>query len=248
MTTSGWVRCSARSDAWIAAALRGMSRRRARLSARADLAKGQLRRARRVGCPGQQFQGIGVRPGPRTPPGRRGSSRAARAAIAARRGCAPRSLSCASGSRPSRPRPASRVTRDRPQLVEARADHVGQHVRVRRVALRARQPRASLRCRAACSGLTAEHRVAGRRQRPHPRAPVSLDPDPAPAPTSASLTKMLADHRMQPGHTGDALAQPRLRQPTRPDHVLNLNIVVSPQPSHPRRTAPRPPAPRYRPA
>ena len=107
--------------------------------------------------------------------------------------------------------------------MEARADHVGQHVSIRGVALRAGNPE-QVPVPGGLQRVDRQDRVAGRHQRPHPRAPVSLNPDPHLADVSV-LTKMIADHRMQPGHTSNAVAQPRFRQPTA-DHVLNLNIMM----------------------
>jgi hypothetical protein len=90
------------------------------------------------------------------------------------------------------------VTRDRSQLVRIGAHHVGQHVRVGGVALRARHSKAF-----AVSGrlqrIDRVHRVPGGDQRPHPRTPVGLDPDlHQPRGVLDVVTELRTDHRVQP--------------------------------------------------
>ena len=96
----GWPSCSRRSAARIAAALAAMSRRRARLSAAADLRGGQPRRRRRIRGAGQQLEGVG---GVQVLEGlQRGgevvAQRVAQPLDVA--GCVPRSASCAPGPPP----------------------------------------------------------------------------------------------------------------------------------------------------
>ncbi|GIH96095.1 hypothetical protein Psi01_67250 [Planobispora siamensis] len=86
----------------------------------------------------------------------------------------------------------------------------GEHVRIGGIALGPRhaQPLAIARC---LQRVDPEHLVAGGQQRRHPWAPVGLDPDDD-LNIVGVIGYMFADHRMQPGHPGQALGQTRFGQ------------------------------------
>ena len=178
MTTAGWPSCAARSAAWIARRLAGDVAAAGALERGADLRGGQLRAPRPGPGPWPAAPGRRRRPGPRTPPARRGSSRAARAAAAGR--CRVRSqisVLCVRATTLTASRLRGCPPATGAQLVGVGAHHVGQHVRVAGVALGAGHACRS-RYRAACSGLTANTVYPAATSAGHPRAAVGLDPDP----------------------------------------------------------------------
>ena len=173
MTTAGWPRCSARSAAWIAAALAAMSRRRARLSAALIWLRVSLAAPGRVRGLAQQLQGVGgVEVLERLQRGRE---------VLPQRVPQPLHLP---GPFPDQRlvRPGHdldrlglrAVTGDRAQLVRVGPHHVGQHVRVRRVALG--------------PGHRQAFPVPGRLQRVHRDTPCTRR-RPAPAPTGPGRSR-----------------------------------------------------------
>ncbi|GAA2407986.1 hypothetical protein GCM10010404_77530 [Nonomuraea africana] len=87
------------------------------------------------------------------------------------------------------------------------ADHVGQHVRIGRVALGARYAQAfPIPCR--LQRIDRQHRVSGRQQRLHPRAAVGFDPHQHfDVGGLHILTNLPSDHRVQLGHPRHSLEQ-----------------------------------------
>ena len=123
----------------------------------------------------------------------------------------------------------------RPQLVGVGAHHVRQHVRVAGVALGTRHP-VPFPVPGRLQRVDRKHRVPGRDQRRHPRAPVGLDPDQhLPAVLSASSPSAHRSSRA----TGPSPPRPRAAGPwpaagpRRP----SARRRGGPQPSHLPRTA-----------
>ena len=214
-------------------ALPGMSRRRARLSAAADLRAGQLRGPGRVRRPGQQFQRIGRVQVLKSP--QRGRKVLAQLVPQPLDLPVPFPDQRLMGTRHHLDRPRARaVACHRAELVGIGAHHVGQHVRVTGIALGAGHavafpvPRGLQR-------VHPVHRVPGRDQRAHPRAAVGLDPDDH-LRIIGALAQLLPDQFMQPGHPGHPFRQPLTGQhagPPRPSAPRHDD----PQPSHRLRTS-----------
>jgi hypothetical protein len=120
---------------------------------------------------------------------------------------------------------------DLAQLMEVGADHVGQHVRVRGVALGLRHP-VPFPVPRRLQRVDPEHLITRGGQRHHPQAPAGLDPDPHHQAVLV-VAGVLADHRVQPGHPGRALFQPRPGQyPAAGVHYLDVVILLRPVISH----------------
>ena len=116
------------------------------------------------------------------------------------------------------------VPGDRAQLMPVGADHVGQHMGIRGIAFRPRH-RVPLPIPRRLTRVHRIHRVPGSEQRLHPYPAVGLDPNRHLA-RRRHLATMDCDQLMQPGHTIDALDQPRTsNHPAR--RVLNLHIVMA---------------------
>jgi hypothetical protein len=119
------------------------------------------------------------------------------------------------------------VRSDQAQLMSIGADHVGQHMRIPGVAFGTRD-RMPFPVPGRLQRIDRINRVSGRRQGGHPRPPVGLDANPYLG-LLVVLAKMLAEHRMQPGHPGRTLGQPRPGQgPAAMVHQLHIVMTFSP--------------------
>jgi hypothetical protein len=117
------------------------------------------------------------------------------------------------------------VAGDGAQLVGVGADHVGQHVRISRVALGTRH-RQTFPIPRRLQRVHREHPVSGGDQRPHPRAPIRLDPDHhLISHVFDVITELPADHRVQPGDPRHTFRQAGLGQTAARD-VHQLDVVV----------------------
>lgn len=137
------------------------------------------------------------------------------------------------------------VTGDLAELVPVGADHVGKRMRVSSVALRARHA-ATLTEPSRLQRIDREHLISGRDQCPHPGTSIGLDAHRhlVAAGLAAKDGEMLAEQRMQPGHPGYTLRQPRLGQPA-PRLVLDLDVMVILRPVIPNEQHNGPPVTRH---
>jgi hypothetical protein len=195
------------------------------LEGRADLRDGQLRRRRRVRCPAQQFQGVRrvevlerLHRGGEVIPQRMPQPLGAPGAFPDQRLVRPRHHLDRRGQRG--------VPGHRPQLMRVGAHHVRQDMSVTGVAFGTRHA-VPFPVPGRLQRVDREHRVPGRDQRGHPRAPVRLDPhrDLPRVVLIGVLAELLADHRMQPRDARHPLGQPGLRQPPA-RHVHQLDVVM----------------------
>jgi len=133
------------------------------------------------------------------------------------------------------------ITRHRTQLMGVGADHVGQHVRVGRIALGPGHPEA-VPIPGRLQRIDREHHVSGGDQRLHPRTPIGLNPNRDLAGYILDIiAKLRADQRMQPRDPRDTLGQPRLGQPASSHiHQLNVVMVLRPVISHEQQRNSRP--------
>ena len=204
-----------------------MLRRRARLSAALIWARGQPRRRGPGPGPWPAVPGCRRRPGPRTPPARRGSTRAARAAAAAP--CRVRSQISVLCIR------ATTLTASASALSPATGRSWWASVRTMSASMCA-SPRRSWRpTPRAVPGTgrpaTGSPRTPCTRRRPArpPTGPGRSRSRPRTCRVIGVRAELPADQRVQPRHPRHALGQPRLGQhPARP------------RPSPPHRDAPRP--------
>ncbi len=210
-----------------------MSRRRARLSAARIWLRFSLRRRGRVRCLAQQLQGVGgVEILERL---QRGGEVLAQRVSQPQRvaGAFPDQRLVRSGNHFDR-FGLRAVGRDRPQLVRVGADHVGQGVCIRRVALGAGHA-VAFPVPGRLQRIDRIHRVTGRDQRCHPRTrsvsiPTTTSASSASSPRCAPI---IACSRADPGH---ALGQPCLGQRL-PGLVHQLDVVMILAPNRHPRTA-----------
>jgi hypothetical protein len=119
------------------------------------------------------------------------------------------------------------ITRDRAQPMRVGAHHVGQHVRVGRIACGTRHAEA-VPIPGCLQRIDREHRVTGDDQRLHPRTPIGLNRDLA-GHILDVIADLRIDHRVQPRNPRHPLLQPSLGQPAAGGvHQLNVVMLLSP--------------------
>ena len=219
MTTAGCPRCSARSTAWIAAAFTGDIAAAGTCEGALICAMLNRAAARRVRGLGQQLQGVGGvevlergQRGGEVLPQRVPQPLAGPGPFPDQRLVHPGDHLDRLG--------LGAITRDRTQLMGVGAHHVGQHVRVGRVALGPRHPQA-LPIPGRLQRIDREHRVPGGDQRLHPRTPIGLNPDrDLPGGVLGIFAELRADHRVHPRDPRHTLRQASLGQ-LRPAASIN---------------------------